>query len=197
MEASEDRPPYVQFEIRSVEDRDASIKAGSYVGKDVHYAIVTPAGSRDRHEKQVDLWFATLSQAVGEGRFKAEWLDAYRKGYKMWLEGQEIPVEGTPIKNWAVPTPSQRERLLSLNIRTVEDLAKAPDDVVAQVGMGAVALRQRAIDYFANRPAEQQAAEMEALRVRAQNLEADNQKLAETVKELTAKVNALTAPQKG
>ena len=40
------RPPYVQFEMRAVEDRQASIDAGHYVAKDVAYAIITPAGSR-------------------------------------------------------------------------------------------------------------------------------------------------------
>ena len=32
----EERPPFVRFEVRAEEDRQASIEAGHYVGKDVH-----------------------------------------------------------------------------------------------------------------------------------------------------------------
>jgi hypothetical protein len=52
--ADELKPPYVRFEVRSVEDRTASIESGHYVGKDVIFAIVTPAGTRDRIEREAD-----------------------------------------------------------------------------------------------------------------------------------------------
>ena len=42
------RPPHVVYERRAEEDRTASIEQGRYVSRDVDYAIVTPAGSKDR-----------------------------------------------------------------------------------------------------------------------------------------------------
>ena len=53
MEAKQDRPPFVNFEVRAEEDRTASIEQGHYVAVDVDYALITPAGSRDCVERKV------------------------------------------------------------------------------------------------------------------------------------------------
>jgi hypothetical protein len=50
----EGRPAYVMFEVRSEEDRAASVAAGKFVGRDVNYVIITPPGSKDTVEKPAD-----------------------------------------------------------------------------------------------------------------------------------------------
>ena len=37
IEIQQARPPYVQFELRAVEDRNASLEAGHYIAKDVAF----------------------------------------------------------------------------------------------------------------------------------------------------------------
>jgi hypothetical protein len=85
------RPPYVTFEVRSVEDRAASMTAGHFVGKDVNYAIVTPSGSKDRIEKIAEEWLDGMAEGVRQERIPGEWLEAYTRKYKIWCETREVP----------------------------------------------------------------------------------------------------------
>lgn len=149
MQAAEARPPYVTFEVRAEEDRTASIEAGHYVAKDVTYAMITPQGSKDRIERQVDDWLVNLKQQVAEGRFPQEWLRNFQEQYKAWKEGREIPLSGHAIVNWPAVSPAQVKQLQQARILTVEDLAGANEETVGHLGMGARALKQRAVEWLA------------------------------------------------
>ena len=149
MQAAEDRPPYVTFERKPVEDRAASIEAGYYKTVDVDYALVTPQGSKDRIERNVKEWFENLENQVNQGRFKQEWLTAFRASHKAWAEGRELPLNGTPILTWPVLSPSQNKSVLDANIRTVEDLANANEASLAMIGMGGRSLKEKAVSWLA------------------------------------------------
>jgi hypothetical protein len=189
----EARPPYVHFEYRPVEDRAASVAAGHYVAKDVAYAIVTPAGSRDRHEKIAEEWLDNMADQVRQERLPAEWLAHYRALYKAWKEGREAPENGTAIRNWPVASPAQVETLLNLRIRTVEDLATCNEEAITRMGMGGRALKQKAIDWLASAASNGKSveaittlrADFEALRLKAENLEARNAELERKIIALT------------
>lgn len=144
VEVSEAKAPYVMFEKRAVEDRQASITNGCYTTKDVDYVMITPAGSRDRIERVAEEWFAMMEKAVKNNRFPVEWLRAYRMMYKEWQEGNEIPVLGTPIKTWPVASPAQRRNLLEMKVMTVEVLADANEEIIGRLGMGGRALKAQA-----------------------------------------------------
>lgn len=138
------RPPYVIFETRVVEDRQASTEAGRFVGKDVNYAIVTPSGSKDRIEKVAEDWLAGLEEGVRQDRIPGEWLEAYHRKYKSWCETREIPEDGTSIMSWPAVSPAQVKAILDANVRTVEDLAAANESTLAAIGMGARSLKEKA-----------------------------------------------------
>ena len=148
MEIAKDRPAYISFELRAVEDRQATIDAGHYVPKEVEYVIITPQGSKDRTERIVQDWFDKLAQDVKEQRFPQEWLSAYKAAYTEWKAGREIPLEGTPIGQWPVASPGQVASCLAAHIRTVEDLAIANEESIGRLGMGGRALKQKAADWF-------------------------------------------------
>ena len=93
--------PWVEFRKVSEEDRQASVDAGTYIARDVDYAFITPAGSKDCIEKPVKEWFEQLATQVENNRFPAEWLKAFRTRYESWVESGEIPIQGTSVKNWA------------------------------------------------------------------------------------------------
>jgi len=193
----EERPPYVRFEVRAEEDRQASLDAGHYVGKDVHYALITPMGSKDCIERKADEWFDKLKQDVSEGRCPREWLAAFKEVYKEWCEGREAPVNGTPITDWPPVSPSQVKTLLSLQVRTVEDLAAANEEVLGRIGMGGRALKQRAIDWLtSSESAGKASGELSSLKAANENLQARNTQLEAQLKELVAKVDALTGTEK-
>ena len=189
----EERPPFVRFEVRAEEDRQASLEAGHYVGRDVHYALITPMGSKDCIERKADEWFDKLKQDVAEGRCPREWLAAFKEIYKEWCEGREAPVNGTPITDWPPVSPSQVKTLLSLHVRTVEDLAAANEEVLSRIGMGGRALKQRAVDWLTSASSTGVASgEITALKAQNENLQARNMQLEAQLKELAIKVDSLT-----
>lgn len=120
--------PYVRFEMRAVEDRDESLKAGHYVAKDVEFAIITPIGGHLVVEKEVT------------PEIKKE----YKMEYDAWKEGVEPPVHGIPIKHWPVATPAEIANCIAIKVFSVEDLATLPEPGLRALGMGARALQQKA-----------------------------------------------------
>ena len=190
---AEDRPPYVIFEARAEEDRNASIEAGHYVAHDVDFAIITPIGSKDRIERPVADWFAKLTGDVAEGRFKSEWLKAYRGIYADWKAGNESPLIGTDIRNWPVVSPAQIRNLLEIHVHTIEDLAVANEEVISSIGMGGRALKQKAIDWLASaassgKPSE----ELASLRASNEDLKTRNASMESQLKALATEVKALS-----
>jgi len=193
MQAAEARPPYVSFEVKALEDRTASIEAGYYKTKDVDYALITPQGSKDRIEREVGDWFSNLTQQTHEGRFPQEWLSHFKASYTAWKEGRELPLNGTPILTWPSLSPSQIKQCLDAKLRTVEDLAGANEEAVSRMGMGGRALKDKAVSWLSVAASSGKVTEeLAALRVKAKAAETRNEQLEASVKELLAKVAALT-----
>lgn len=193
-EIQQARPPFVQFEYRAVEDRTASIEQGCYVSKDVAFAIITPAGSKDRTEKIAEEWLANMRQEVQQERLPQEWFNHYKTLYAAWKEGREAPETGVAIRNWPVASPAQVEMLLNLRIRTVEDLANANEEAISRMGMGGRALKQKAVDWLASAASTGKSVEAAAsLRAENERLKLDVERLTSTVAELERKLVAMAS----
>lgn len=191
MEIKQDRPAYVTFERRAVEDRQATLDNGMYMSKDVDYALITPMGSKDRVERVVSEWLDVLKQQAQEGRIPHEWVRAYHEAYAAWKEDREIPLDGHSIMNWAAISPAQIKLLLDLRVRTIEDLAVANEETIARLGMGGRALKQRAVDFLDSREAGKVAGEMEKLRQENDALKVRNESIESQLLALQAQVTAL------
>jgi len=197
VQIAEARPAYVSFEVRADEDRDASIAAGHYVAKDVDYVLVTPMGSKDRIERIASEWLVKIQQDVTEGRLPREWSHAYQEAYKAWKAGCEVPLTGTAIENWPPASPAQIKMLRSLQLRTVEDLAAANEEVINRIGMGGRALKQRAVDWLASSAGSGRISEeLSALRAANEDLTARNKELADQLRTLVADVSAMKQSKK-
>lgn len=165
MSDSEPKPPYVQFEYRSVEDREASEEAGHYVGKDVVFACVTPAGTRDRIEREANDWLNSIDEGIKQERIPSVWGPIYRRALKDFEESRETPEFGAPIKDWPSVSAAQVKLLLDINVRTIEQLAEANEETVQRIGMGGRALKQKAQAWLdSSKDAGKVAAELDALR---------------------------------
>jgi len=182
-----DRPAYVRFERVPVEDKAASVAAGHYVAKDIDFANITPPYSKDVFKIKVPQWLSNMKQDVQNGRMPQEWMDKYIDAYNRWKNGQEIPLNGTPIKGWGVISPAQQETLIRLNILTVEDLAAMNDEGIHRVGMGASELRNKAKGWLA------QLNDKGPLTLEVSTLKSENEQLKISVQTLTAQVQALMA----
>lgn len=150
MELAKARPPYIEFETRAVEKRKPAPPAGTgeVFWENVDFVVVTPQGTKDRIEKEVRDWFSSLSDRVKMEMYPAEWLDKHRSAYALWQQNRDIPLEGTPIKGWPLASPAEQAKLLSINIKTVEDLANANNEAIQRIGMGAQMLKSRAENYL-------------------------------------------------
>jgi len=180
-----DRPPYVRFERVAVEDKAATLKAGHYVAKDVDYALITPPYSKDVFKQKATDWLEANKQQVMNGRMPEAWQRDYEEAYKRWKNGQEIPLNGTPIKGWGVISPAQQETLIQMNCLTVEDLAAINDEGLKRIGMGAVELKHKAAAWLS------QLHDKGPLTIEIAALKTENSNLKTSVDTLTQQVNSL------
>lgn len=149
MQNGNDRPPYIRFETRAVEDRARSITSGKYETKDVDYVILMRPGSRDTVEKLATDFLSDWHRKAMDNQIPNSWYAEAKQGYEMWKSGQELPTSGTPIKGWPVLSPSQQQNLLNAGIRSVEDLASLPDGSLHMVGIGGMDMKRKAAAWLA------------------------------------------------
>lgn len=183
------KAPWIMFERRAVEDRNESIAQGHFVAKDVDFVLVTPHGSKDQIEREVQDWFTNMEQQVREQRLDPSWLSAYKQAYKNWLEGKETPVEGTSILNWPLISPAQVKLLQDLHILTVESLAEANEEAIRRMGMGSRVLVQKAQEYLKQaKDHGKSVEEVVDLRGRVQSLEQTVKDQADLIRMLRAQL---------
>lgn len=143
----EERPPLVRFEKRAAEDKQASREAGQVIYTDIDWVLVTPPYSKDCFEHKVEKWFEQVEKNVRNGRTPQKWLDLWKEGYARWKRGEEMPLNGTSVKNWSAITQGQCKTLLAANILTIEDLALVNDQGLRRLGMGGLELKNKAKAY--------------------------------------------------
>lgn len=151
MEKLTERPPYITFENRSVEDRAATLAAddGMVKYKEVPFVLITPPGSKDQIERVAEEWFAEKKAHTQSGRWPAQWHEAFTASFNAWLRDEEPPSNGLSIKNWPALTKSQYDALRNLRIMTVEDVAAMNEEAIGRLGMGGRALKVRAGEFLA------------------------------------------------
>jgi len=187
MTEKEDRPAFVRFERRTIENKAESLKQGRYVGTDVDYALITPPYSKDCVEHPVEKWMTQNEIYANNGRLPKEWLEHWKKAYQAWKNGQEMPLNGTSVKNWSAISPTQVKTLVSVGIHTIEDLAHCNDEGMRRIGMGAVEMRNKAIAWLTA------AEDHGPLVTENAELKKKNAQLEAQVAELTDKVTILKA----
>jgi len=144
LERDEDRAAYVRFERIAVKDNEASLKDGFYKSKDQDMIYVTPPYSKDEYTSKVDVFFQKKEGDVRSGRIPQKHLELWKEAYAHWRKGQEPPLDGTDVRNWAVISPAQAKNMISAGCRTIEDLAQANDEALRRLGMGGNDLKNKA-----------------------------------------------------
>lgn len=190
-----DQPALVRFYLMPIEDKEASLKAGHYVAKNVEFVDVLVPFSKDKRTKKVDGWIQQIEANVLNGRMPKAWLDAYKQKLAAWRLGQEIPPDGTPIRGWPVISPALMETLIGLNILTVESLAAINDDGQRMIGMGSLDLKNKAIAWLSQRSDKGPLTiENAALKSKVGTLETTVETLNSQVEGLTKRLNQMQPP---
>lgn len=129
---------------------------------------------------------ATIVDKVARKQQELNIWPAIEPYYEAWLKGQEEPEDGTPLSAWPGLTRGQADALKAINIRTVEDLAMLTDAQLESVGMGARALRAKAL-VFVETQQDKSGIEAALLSRDSQisDLTAQLEELTETVQKLT------------
>jgi len=181
----EARMPFIRFERLAIEDPKASLEAGHYVAKDIDMALITPPYSKDVMKYKVQQWLAQIKIDVANDRLPQEWADKYMKMYDAWKNGQELPLDGTPIRGWGVIGPAQQETLIKMHVLTVESLAAMTDEGVSRVGMGGRDLKNKAIAWLGTlKKAGRPTLEISALRKENEQLRANQEVLEKRIESL-------------
>lgn len=184
------RPPYVEFEQRSEEDRTASLEQKMLIMKDVDYAIIRALGSKDSVEKPALEWLGHLDRLARQGEYPREWVKFFREQYDEWKAGHEAPARGFAIKDWGSISKAQAENLIALRVLTVEDLAAANEETLQRIGMGARGLKDRAQAWLDSRAQNVNAEELAALRGENAAQKVQIETLIERIEALEAKAKA-------
>ena len=149
---------YAQFYLHPKKDEAESLKQGRDIFEEVPYVKIMVPGDKDnivvRPVRDQD-----------KMRFPRQWQAFERQ--------EEQPLIGTPLIEWAGINRGAVEELKYFGIRTVEDLANAPDSHT-QKFMGINALKQKAKDFIKQAadlaPIEELRAENAALKGELENL---------------------------
>ena len=110
----------------------------------------------------------------------------YREIYARWKKGQEAPVDGNSIKNWNALSPAQCENLMGVGLRTIEDVAQAPDDSMRRYGIGIQELKNKAKAWL------QAAKDHGPLTEEITKLKTENLQLISTIEALQDKIDLLS-----
>lgn len=181
---------YVEFELRPEEDREESIAQGMPVFKDVEFAMITMPGGGLVVDKPINE--ALLYEwKNGDNRRKPPSPFAYR-AYEAWKEGREAPVNGTDLKNWPGVTPAQLKTCQNATVRTIEDLAEANADTIRKLGMGGVAMMEKAKAYLASANQNKTSEEVSALLVKLEALTDTVKRKDEQISDLLERLDEST-----
>lgn len=145
------RPPFVEFKTIAKDDRIASEEKGFRVTRDVDFAFIMQAGSKDCVEKEAAAWLASIKQKLVSGSpdaYPQEWVDSFHKKYAAWKEGQDAPVNGTSVREWPLLSPAQAQNFIALGMPAIEDVAAMTEEAMQRFGMGARVLRDKAREWL-------------------------------------------------
>jgi hypothetical protein len=155
----------VKFYMDLVEDTSASKKQGRPIFKEVEWIDIRIPGSRDTRVRP--------ARDKDKQRFPQHYA-AFKA--RTAEDGEEVV--GTPLEIWPVISASQAAEMRFFNIRTVENLAGAPDSL-GEKFMGFSAIKTKAAAFL---EAAKGAAPILALQERVEQLEATNQRLSAEMK---------------
>ena len=171
----------VLFHSSIKENPAASAKAGRKIYDDIEVVDIRVAGARDYGTYPAHAFSRWVTDPYSGGQAEQTYAERFQRQYRQFKEQQTQTKQGTPLDALAFLTPARRAELKSVNVYTAEALAAMDGAELKNLGPGGREIKNAAAEFIASAVARapdlQLAAEIEALRARAQLLEEDNNRL--------------------
>ena len=165
-QARQDETLLVKFYTKSVQDRERSERRGRPVFREVEYIDITVPGQRN----------SVRRPATHRDKQR------FPRHYQAFKQRIEIPEEGTPLAEWGLISRSTADMLAFSNVKTVEQLAEVPDNIITDF-MNGLSLKQKAKDFLQRTKNDVTIGQLEeALRERDDKLSALMERLEELEK---------------
>lgn len=164
---SDSKGLFVRFELRAVEDQEASLREGRPCFRDVEYIEIHVPGDKTN---------------VPHRPATAEDKQVHEAVYKAFQAGLGEVLNGQPLKEWTQIRPAELKMLAHANVHTVEALAQLSDENAARIGPVKV-LRDKAIQHLADSKA---SAPLEAMRLQVEELRVQLKAQSELLEQATA-----------
>jgi len=165
-----------EFRLEAVKNNFRSEREGKPCFDEVEFVRIVVPGDRKTE------W---------DGRVKDEHRARWPRHYAAFKAQQEAPTEGTPIKEWPPIGRAQAEELAFAHVKTVEQLAELPDELLNKtVSMGGYDLREKARRWLA---AAKDSAPMEALAAENKELKANMEVMTQNMADMKRALDGLQA----
>lgn len=146
---------------------------------------LTPARVKDLKPRE-ELSIGNPSSEQGWARW-----EIVERAYKMWLAGQESPLEGTPLAAWNGLSPEAAELLRSRGIKTVEEISALTDAHVERIPLPMREIIRNAKLFLEAREQHKFAAHMDEKDRQLDALKAENAEQREQITGLAGKIDQL------
>lgn len=171
---------YVTFDMKAVEDPEATLKAGRPIHKEVAYVTIMVPGDKG----------SIVHRPVRLGSNEKHDNNRFFHEYTAFIQRKAAPVVGTLLSDWNDVNAAVVLDLQHLGIRTVEDVADLNDSSLSQY-MGLSDLKTKAKKFLAASAASAPKKQLEAeLKERDNKIATQDEAIAEmqkTIAELKAK----------
>jgi len=93
-------------------------------------------------------WLDKIKSDLRHGRISQNYYDYCIRHFKSWEAKGETPIDGIPIIEWTMISEMHKKKCLDIGINTVQRLAEATEEALANIGMGARDIKKKAIAYL-------------------------------------------------
>lgn len=117
------------------------------------YLYIRPFGSKDEigHDAESALKNWEKQANMPEGQFPRFLYEAFRDGYKQFMDGTSVQTKGTKIQDWEGISPQLAGYLIGQGITTVEALAGANEQMLMIIGTGGRGMQNQAREWLESR----------------------------------------------
>lgn len=191
--------PIIRFGKKAVEDRNKSIEAGRRITYDEDMVYVKQVGEKDETERNAKEWLLSMRQKADGHNGNApsipgEWVDKFDKFYDNWQKGFEMPVDGFPVREWPILTPSQVANMHAMSTFTIEQVSQWTEQALGMFGIGGRELRDKARLWLQS--GDDKAEKLQALQVENDSMKTQLSSLLDEVKSMRKEMQE-DKPQRG